>query len=500
MASRRCCSSPGGPAHEVVTAATAHDGRQPCRSAASNALIVTMPPDVPVRGWPMTRRQLDPDRSAGEASANWSTRRICRATAMSACCTCRSGRRPTSTPGATATFPMEVKYRWRSAAGPIIDVAPSRLDVGINGIYLDSELAGPGSSGARAGSAGSPRLRRHPKPYAHGRRAVSTTCSGFNDTAVLLRCPPACTAATAWRSRTTCACPSTRTRTLDLSPGLPVHRDAQPRLLRRTRAFPFSRDGGPVGRPPWCCPTGRARSRSAAFLNLMGRFGSLTGYPVLRVAVVRPGHGVNTVSGPRHACVMGTHAASREPPSDLLRNCGGPHQRQRGSQLALPSTFDTTVGRLFGDQTWMSSAQRRGRRGALRAGSQRQHRGAGRLRKPPVAAGARSSAMLAGSSRRCWTTMVATLRDSEQGAADPGRPGASVGRPGHILSGRRHVYGRAAAVLALAELGAARPAVRHRRPDAHRLRAARPCPLLGDAAALVGAAGAAAPCALTQVT
>ena len=38
-------------------------------------------------------------------------------------------------------FPMNVKYR--GPPGPIIDVAPSRLDVGINGIYLDSFSMAP---------------------------------------------------------------------------------------------------------------------------------------------------------------------------------------------------------------------------------------------------------------------------------------------------------------------------------------------------------------------
>ena len=82
----------------------------------------------------LRRAGLDPDRPAGALRRTGRCGRTCRAPATCpAPSTCRSAPRPTSTPGATGPFPGDVRFR--APPGPVIDVAASRLDVGINGIY-----------------------------------------------------------------------------------------------------------------------------------------------------------------------------------------------------------------------------------------------------------------------------------------------------------------------------------------------------------------------------
>ena len=233
-------------------------------------------------------------------------------------------------------FPMNVKFR--GPPGPIIDVAPSRLDVGINGIYLDTFSLAPNDQRdswlARLTSFGS-------RPDA--RVTVPTyDVFGFNDLQFYFDARPL--------HRGDCVAIPNDLRmsvdpdsTIDLSRG---HRFAEmPNLAYFVNSgFPFTRMAD-LSQTAVVLPDKPSAVEVSAFLDMMGRFGDLTGYPVIRVAVVRPGE-ANTVAT-RDLLLMGT-VGRFGGVDDLMRNAP---LRLSGNQLTVtvPSGLDS-VRRIFGDR------------------------------------------------------------------------------------------------------------------------------------------------------
>jgi len=292
---------------------------------------------------------------------------------------------------------MNVKYR--GPPGPIIDVAPSRLDVGINGIYLDSFSMAPierrDSWFSRLFDFGVT------QPDAHV-DIPQYDVFGANDSQFFFDARPL--------HRGDCVAIPNDLRmsidpdsTLDLSRG---YRFAQmPNLSYFVNSgFPFTRMAD-LSQTAVVLPDRPSGVEITAFLNLMGRIGSTTGYPVLRVAVVRP-DAVNSVSD-RDIILMGT-VQRLQGAAELLRNSP---VRINGNrlQLALPSTFDTTVARLFGDR---QDVDRSRATSGLSAGLNDNTAvliGA----ESPLSSGRSLVALLAGSPQ-VLETMVSTLRDTEQ--------------------------------------------------------------------------------------
>ena len=108
-------------------------------------------------------------------------------------------------------------------------------------------------------------------------------------------------------------------------------------------AFPFSRLAD-MSETAVVLPQSPTAVEVGAFLDLMGRIGSLTGYPVVRVAVVKS-DGVNSVAD-RDILMMGT-ISRLGPAADLLRNSPYRIANNRLS-IELPNGLDS-VRRLFGD-------------------------------------------------------------------------------------------------------------------------------------------------------
>jgi cellulose synthase (UDP-forming) len=193
---------------------------------------------------------------------------------------------------------FELRLHYRAPPGPIIDVKPSRLDVGINGIYLDtlslaydprddwfSRLLPFGTT--QAGTA-----RVAVPPY---------DVFGANELEFYFDARPLhrgeCTAVP--QDLQMAVDPDS---TIDLSNG---YRFTQlPNLaLFVNSGFPFSRMAD-LSETAVVLPERPGSVEVSAYLAMMGRFGALTGYPVVRVAVVRP-DGLPTVAD-RDILVIGT--------------------------------------------------------------------------------------------------------------------------------------------------------------------------------------------------
>ncbi len=294
-------------------------------------------------------------------------------------------------------FPMNVKYR--GPPGPIIDVAPSRMDVGINGIYLDSFSMAPierrDSWFSRLFDFGVT------QPDAHV-DLPQYDVFGANDAQFFFDARPL--------HRGDCvAIPNDLHMSIDPDSTLDLSRGyrfaAMPNLAFFVNSgFPFTRMAD-LSRTAVVLPDRPSGVELTAFLNLMGRFGSLTGYPVLRVAIVRS-DAVNTVAD-RDLLLMGT-VQRLQGAAELLRSSA---VRLSGNrlQLALPSALDTTVARLFGDRqdvdrqrAFSGLSATLDTNTAILVGSE-----------SPLASGRSLVALLAGSPQ-VLETMVSTLRDTEQ--------------------------------------------------------------------------------------
>jgi cellulose synthase (UDP-forming) len=232
---------------------------------------------------------------------------------------------------------MELRYR--APPGPIEDLAVSRLDVGINDLYLASlPLANEPS---RTASWFSRLFNFGVTPPASLVDVPAYQVFGQNDLQFFFDTRPL--------HRGDCVAIPQDVRmavdpdsTFDISR---AYRFAQlPNLAYFVSSgFPFTRladlSDTAVVLPPQ--PTA---TEINAYLDMMGRIGSLTGYPVIRHVVVKP-DGLNSVAD-RNILLMGT-ISRLGPAADLLKN--SPY-RVNGNrlQVEVSSGFDS-VRRLFGD-------------------------------------------------------------------------------------------------------------------------------------------------------
>lgn len=196
-------------------------------------------------------------------------------------------------------FPLQVRYR--APPGPIVDLAVSRLDVGINGQYLDSlplaeDPSRRSSWVTRLLDAGAAR------PASRIDIPVSGVF-GQNDLQFFFDTRPL--------HRGDCVGIPNDLRmgvdpdsTLDLSR---AYRFTElPNLAFFVNSgFPFTRMAD-LSETAVVLPDRPAPGELQAFLDMMGRFGSLTGFPALGVAVVRP-DGIGAVAD-RDLLLMGTLA------------------------------------------------------------------------------------------------------------------------------------------------------------------------------------------------
>ncbi len=233
-------------------------------------------------------------------------------------------------------FPVDLRYR--APPGPVIDVAPSRLDVGVNGIYLNTFSLAPNET---RGTWFSRLLDTRPQRLEARVNLPIYNVFGSNELQFYFDAQPL--------HRGDCVAIPTDLRmsvdpdsTIDLSRG---YRFAQMPNLQYfvNSGFPFTRMAD-FSETAVVVPERPSGSELTAYLNLMGRLGALSGYPPVRMAVVRPNQ-TNTVAG-RDMLVVGT-MEHLQGANDLLAK--GP-LRFSGNKMtvAVPTTLET-VRRIFGD-------------------------------------------------------------------------------------------------------------------------------------------------------
>lgn len=194
--------------------------------------------------------------------------------------------------------PFDLTLKYRAPAAPIIDLGPSRLDVGINGVYLGTlPLAAPGTGSlwlARLLSPGDGRAGAHVAVPAYD-------VSGDNDLQLFFDARPL--------RRGDCGAVPQDLRmsvdpdsTIDLSRG---HRFTQmPNLAFFVNSgFPFTRMAD-LSETGVVLPDRPSSAEIGTFLNLMGRFGALTGAAAVHVMVVRP-DGLDAIAD-RDILLLGT--------------------------------------------------------------------------------------------------------------------------------------------------------------------------------------------------
>ncbi len=292
-------------------------------------------------------------------------------------------------------FPMDLLYI--PPQGAIEDLAVSRLDSGINDLYLSSlPLADePSRSSSWLSSlfnarAAQSSARVDVPPYEVG---------GRNDLQFFFDARPL--------HRGDCAdVPPPRMAvdpdsTFDISR---AYRYAQlPNLAYFINSgFPFTRMAD-LSETAVVLPQQPASAEVKAYLDLMGRIGSLTGYPVVRLAVVRS-DGVQAVAD-RNIVLIGSLPALG-PAADLLKS--SPYQVQ-GNRLAvaLPNGLET-VRRLFGDPV-----DDRNRAASVLSGAAGPDSAALVGLQSPLNP-ARSMVALLGGSPEAVNALVTTLRDPDQ--------------------------------------------------------------------------------------
>lgn len=164
--------------------------------------------------------------------------------------------------------PFDLTLRYRAPGAPAIDPGPSRLDAGLNGVYLDT-LPLSGGGGLLSAHVAVP----------------PGTLTGANDLQLMFDARPV--------RRSACDTPPqdlhmavSADSTIDLSRG---YRFTQlPNLAFFVSAgFPFTRMAD-LAETAIVLPERPSGIELSAFLGQMGRFGALTGTPSVSVAVTRP--------------------------------------------------------------------------------------------------------------------------------------------------------------------------------------------------------------------
>jgi cellulose synthase (UDP-forming) len=235
-------------------------------------------------------------------------------------------------------FPLDVTFR--APPGPILDLATSHLDLSINGTYLASTPLAPKLSffgwlrrQLVLGSAGSAHhvifeippydvFAQNQLQFTFDTRPLSRGgCQAIPDDINYSIDP---------------------TSTIDLSSA--YHFSPQPRLgFFRNAGFPFTiyadlSDSAVV------LPAQPDATELGAYLTLMGRFGRLTGYPAVRISVVKPAE-LDAAAG-HHLLVLSTMAQAGDT-ATLFANT--PVQLNGNNiSVPLPGVLDE-IGQVFGD-------------------------------------------------------------------------------------------------------------------------------------------------------
>jgi cellulose synthase (UDP-forming) len=240
--------------------------------------------------------------------------------------------------------PFPMKLRVHAPPGPIIDVLPSRLDIGINSLYLQSlslALADPQlQPGLLDRWLGVFWLRLPPQTVV----GVPTyDVFGQNDLQFFFDARPL--------ARGSCvAVPNDLrmsvdpTSTFDLSSAYRISR--MPNLAYFvSAAFPFTKYAD-LSHTAVVLTDRPSGVEISAFLDLMGRIGSITDYPVIGMTVVRPG-AVASVAD-RDLLVIGT--LSGNDGIGALLATAPVHLEDGRLAVTIPRPL-SSVWRLFGDPT-----------------------------------------------------------------------------------------------------------------------------------------------------
>jgi cellulose synthase (UDP-forming) len=205
-----------------------------------------------------------------------------------------------------AEFPLVLRYR--TPTGPIIDVAPSRLDVGINGLYLGSLSLAAQRPGWLARALG------RTAPAAIRTSVPAYDVFGDNDLQFFFDVRPL--------HRGDCvANPADLRQAIDPDSSIDLSRGYRftrlPNLAYFVSAgFPFTRMAD-FSQTAVILPAQPNAIELSAVLTLMGRFGAITHYPVANIAIARPAE-ADTVAG-RDLILIGTLAHLSDA-SPLLSN------------------------------------------------------------------------------------------------------------------------------------------------------------------------------------
>jgi cellulose synthase (UDP-forming) len=317
-------------------------------------------------------------------------------------------------------FPMNISYR--APPGPVIDIAPSRLDVGVNGVYLNSFSLGQ----VQARDSWFSRLTDFGSDRPDARVEVPAyNVYGSNDLQFYFDAQPL--------HRGDCVAIPTDLRmsvdpdsTIDLSR---AYRFAQMPNLQYfvNSGFPFTRMAD-LSETAVVVPDRPTPVEMTAYLNLMGRIGALTGYPPVRMLVVRP-DAVASVAD-RDILVIGT-MQRMQAVNTLL--AGGPLTfSSNRMSLNVSSSFDS-VRRLFSDQ---GDAERQRVAASLQAVAGDGTAAMVGLESP--LARHRSVVAILAASPQALEGVITTLRDNEQSPLIQGDLALLSG--GHVTSYRVGPY------------------------------------------------------------
>ena len=175
---------------------------------------------------------------------------------------------------------FDLDLRYAAPPGAMIDLAPSRLDVGLSGRYLDTLSLAPqegGSMLSRWLGGGGQTAARVAVP--------ASGVAGANELQFVFDARPL--------RHADCA-PVPQNLRMAVDPDSTIDLSSEYRFTElpdlaafASVGFPFTRMAD-LSETAVVLPDRPSGIELGAYLNLMGRFGALTGYPVTRVAVTRP--------------------------------------------------------------------------------------------------------------------------------------------------------------------------------------------------------------------